>query len=340
MNVFAYALRRLFSGALLLVVMSMVTFLLFYASSSTPERYACGQKCTAQQLEQTKAALGYDEPITTQWAKFAKGVVAGREFPDDEALREAAPELVTQCEAPCLGYSTGYGETVRDLISDRLPVSVSLALVAFALWIIIGVLLGVMAALFKGRVLDRGIVALSLIAFAFPTFFVGQIFLTYVSIRWGLVDTPRYSPIAEAGPWAWLTGLMLPAITLALVYMAGYIRITRAFVLETQTEDYIRTARAKGLPQRTVIGKHTLRAVLTPLVTLSGLDLAGLLGGAIITESIFNFNGVGKLSVTAIARFDLPLIVGIVLLVAAIVIAANIIVDMLYAVIDPRVRLG
>lgn len=197
---FAYALRRLFSGALLLVVMSMVTFLLFYASSSTPERYACGQKCTAQQLEQTKAALGYDEPITTQWAKFAKGVVAGREFPDDEALREAAPELVTQCEAPCLGYSTGYGETVRDLISDRLPVSVSLALVAFALWIIIGVLLGVIAALFKGRALDRGIVALSLIAFAFPTFFVGQIFLTYVSIRWGLVDTPRYSPIAEAGP--------------------------------------------------------------------------------------------------------------------------------------------
>ena len=125
-----------------------------------------------------------------------------------------------------------------------------------------------------------------------------------------------------------------------MVYMAGYIRMTRAFVLETMTEDYIRTARAKGLTKRKVVGKHTLRATLTPLVTLSGLDLAGLLGGTIITEQVFNFNGVGKMSVNAIQRHDLALVVGIVLLVAAIVIVANIIVDLLYAVIDPRVRLG
>ena len=180
---------------------------------------------------------------------------------------------------------------------------------------------------------------MSLLAFAFPTFFIGLLLLKFVSIRWGLVDLPRYTPLTE-NPWLWATGMILPAITLALVYMAGYIRMTRAFVLETMSEDYIRTARAKGLTQRVVIGKHTLRAVLTPLVTLSGLDLAGLLGGAIITERVFNFNGVGKLSITAIQRFDLPLIVGIVLLVASFVIIANIVVDLLYAVIDPRVRLG
>jgi peptide/nickel transport system permease protein len=337
--VFAYTVRRVISGALLLIVMSVVTFYLFYASSSTPERFACGPKCTPAQLATTKAALGYDEPTIVQWGKFAKGFVVGREFPDDEKLREAAPEQVVQCDPGCLGYSYGYGKPVNTLIKDKLPVSISLAIAAFVLWMTGGIVLGVTAALFKGRLLDRAIVGLSLVAFAFPTFFIGLLLLKFVAIRWGIVDLPTYTPFTE-NPWAWATGLTLPAITLALVYMAGYIRMTRAFVLETSTEDYIRTARAKGLKKRVVVGKHTLRAVLTPLVTLAGLDLAGLLGGAIITERVFNFNGVGKLSITAIQRYDLPLIVGIVLLVASFVIVANIVVDLLYAVIDPRVRLG
>jgi len=337
--VFAYTIRRIISGALLLVVMSVVTFYLFYASSSTPERFACGPKCTPAQLDVTKRALGYDEPTIVQWGKFAKGFAAGREFPDDAKLRAAQPEQVVECGRFCLGYSTGYSKTVDSLIKEKLPVSVSLAIAAFAIWIVGGVALGITAALFKGRVIDRAIVGLSLVAFAFPTFFIGLLLLKFVSIRWGLVDLPRFTPFTE-NPWQWAIGLILPAITLALVYMAGYIRMTRAFVLETMTEDYIRTARAKGLKKRVVVGKHTLRAVLTPLVTLSGLDLAGLLGGAIITESVFNFNGVGKLSLTAVQRYDLPLIVGIVLLLASFVIIANIVVDLLYAVIDPRVRLG
>ena len=336
---FAYTIRRVIGGLLLLVVMSVVTFYLFYASSSTPERFACGPKCTSAQLETTKKALGYDEPTIVQWGKFAKGFVAGREFPDDPALRAAAPDQVVECPPGCLGYSTGYGKPVNDLIKDKLPVSVSLAIAAFVLWIVGGVLLGIVAALFKGRLLDKAIVGLSLMAFAFPTFFIGLLLLKFVAIRWGIVDLPVYTPFTE-NPALWASGLVLPAITLALVYMAGYIRMTRAFVLETMSEDYIRTARAKGLTRRVVIGKHTLRAVLTPLVTLAGLDLAGLLGGAIITESVFNFNGVGKLSITAVQRFDLPLIVGIVLLLASFVIIANIVVDLLYAVIDPRVRLG
>ena len=336
---FAYTVRRVLLGILLLVVMSMVTFVLFYASSGHPERYACGPKCTDAQLVQTKQALGYDEPVTTQWWKFARGVVVGRQYPDDPALRRSAPQLVVDCPAPCLGLSTGYGKPVRALIQDKLPISLSLALAAFTLWMAGGIGLGITAALNKGRLVDRAIVAGSLVAYAFPTFFIGLLLLKFVAIRWSLVDLPTYTPLTE-DPWAWATGLLLPAVTLSLVYLAGYVRVTRAFVLETMGEDYIRTARAKGLSRRAVVGKHTLRAVLTPLVTLSGLELAGLLGGAIVTESVFNFNGVGKLSITAVQRYDLPVIVGVVLLVAGFVIAANIVVDLLYAVIDPRVRLG
>lgn len=337
---FAYTVRRLISGLLLLVVMSVVTFALFFAGPSHPERFACGQKCTDQQLEQTEKALGFDDPVMVQWGKFAKGVVAGRQYPDDAALRAAAPDLVSECPAPCLGYSRVYSENVTVLLAEALPISASLAVMAFILWISGGVLLGVTAALFKGTVVDRGLVGLSLVAFAFPSFFIGLFFLKFVSIKWGLVPYPEYASIAEGGVGLWVQGLLVPGLTLALLFMAGYVRITRAFVLETMTEDYIRTARAKGLRQRVVVGKHTLRAVLTPLVTMAGLDLAGLVGGAIITENVFNYQGLGKLAVVSTERSDLPVIVGIVLLLATFVILANIVVDLLYAAIDPRVRLG
>lgn len=334
---FAYALRRILVGALMLVVMSMVTYVLFFASSPQPERYACGTKCTEQQLLDTKKALGYDQPIATQWAKFAKGIVAGRSFPEDKSVTD--DKFRTDCPAPCLGISKYYGTTVTALIKDRLPVSASLAIIAFVIWMVVAVLLGIVAALRKATLLDRGIVGISLIAYAFPSFFIGLLFLQYLTISPALFDAPKYTSLLS-NPVAWLTGLLLPAITLALLYIAGYIRITRAFVLETSTEDYIRTARAKGLTQRVVVGKHTLRAVLTPLVTMSGLDLAGLLGGAIITENVFSLDGLGRLATASIGRFDLPVVVGVVLLVATFVIIANIIVDLLYAVIDPRVRLG
>jgi peptide/nickel transport system permease protein len=337
--VFAYTIRRVISGILLMIVMSMVTFVMFYASTDHPERYACGPKCTTAQLETTRKALGFDQPLAQQWAKFAKGFVVGRDFPDNEELRKAHPEQITHCAPGCLGLSYTYGQTVNHLLKDKLPITISLAIAAYVLWITGGVVFGVAAALNKGKLIDKTIVGMALVAFAFPTFFVGLLLLKFVAIRWQIVKLPVYTPLKE-NPWLWATGLILPAITLALVYMAGYIRMTRAFVLETMTEDYIRTARAKGLTKRKVVGKHTMRATLTPLVTLSGLDLAGLLGGAIITEQVFNFNGVGKMSVNAIQRHDLALVVGIVLLVAAIVIVANIIVDLLYAVIDPRVRLG
>ncbi|WP_370287970.1 ABC transporter permease [Nocardioides sp.] len=335
----AYTIRRLFTGVVMLIVMSFITFALFFASPVDVGRFACGKNCTPAQIEQVNRALGYDDSFVTQWGKFAKGVVAGRQFPDDPALRESAPQLVSDCPAPCLGYSTRRGDTVVNLIKDTLPVSFSLAIAAFVIWMIGGILFGVIAALRKGTFIDRGLVGLSLVGYALPTFFVGLLLYKFVAIDWGWVPIPKYQTIADGGLGGWLTGLLLPAVTLAIFFMAAYVRMTRSYVIESFGEDYVRTARAKGLSERTVTFKHALRAALTPIVTMAGLDLAGLLGGAIITEQVFNYPGLGKLAVLANSDYDLPTLVGIVLLLAAFVILANIVVDLLYAVIDPRVRL-
>ncbi|MCR1783077.1 ABC transporter permease [Nocardioides carbamazepini] len=336
----AYVIRRVFAGVIMLIVMSIVTFALFFASPIDQESFICGKNCSAAQKKETAAAMGYDDSFINQWSDFAKGVVAGRDFPDDPKLRETAPQTIVRCEAPCLGYSRERGDTVTNLIKDTFPVSFSLAVAAFVLWMAGGILFGVLAALKKGMLIDRGVVGLSLIGFAFPTFFVGLLLYKFVAIQWGLTEIPRYTSIAEGGIGGWLSGLTLPAITLCLFFMAAYVRMTRSYVIESFQEDYVRTARAKGLPERTVTFKHALRAALTPIVTMAGLDFAGLMGGAIITESVFNYPGMGKLAVLASTDFDLPTTVGLVILLAGFVIAANIVVDLLYAVIDPRVRLG
>ena len=334
----AYVVRRVFVGIIMLIVMSLVTFLLFFAMPIDPARFACGKNCSPDRVEQTRKALGYDKPTLVQWTDFLRGVVVGRDYPDDPKLREAAPQLVTHCAAPCFGYSVFNNKTVNKEIADTMPVSASIAMVAIILWLLGGILFGVLAAVTKGSLIDRGVVAVSLVLYAFPTFFIGTVLIRYISIKWGLYPFPTYSKISDGGVLLWLRQLLLPALTLAVFYMAGYVRMTRAFVLESMSEDYVRTARAKGVKGRTVLFKHSLRAALTPLVTLAGLDIASVLGGAIITESVFNYNGLGKLAVTAYTTFDLPTLIGLVLLLGALVIIANIVVDVLYAFIDPRVR--
>jgi peptide/nickel transport system permease protein len=338
--VVAYIVRRVFAGVILILVMSLVTFLLFFAGPVDPARYACGKNCSPALIAQTSKALGYDQPVIVQWGQFVKGVFVGRDYPNDPKLKKTAPETIAHCPAPCLGYSRFQNATVSSLIKDALPVSLSLALVAFIMWITGGVFFGVICALRKGTLVDRGIVGISLVFFAFPTFFTGLFLYEFIAIKWQITPIPQYISIADGGFFPWLAGLLLPALTLAVFFMAGYIRMTRAFVLESMGEDYLRTANAKGLAPRRVLVKHSLRAALTPLVTMAGLDLAGLMGGAIITETVFNYPGLGKLAVSAAQQFDLPLTVGIVLLLAGFVIVANIIVDVLYAFIDPRVRVG
>lgn len=347
----AYVIRRLFAGVVMLIVMSLVTFLLFFASPVDPAQFSCGKNCSPALKEQTRKALGYPPrdkgpyqqyvagPIR-MWGKFVEGTVSGRQYPDDPALRSSAPQLIASCPAPCFGYSIINNTTVLDEIKTAAPVSLSVGMLAIILWLFFGVLWGVISAVLRGSIWDRAIVGTSLFLYAFPVFFIGTFLIDFVSIKWGLWPYPNYTKIADGGVGQWAVNLFLPGLTLAVFYMAAYVRMTRSFVLESMGEDYIRTARAKGLPARTVLFKHGLRAALTPVVTMAGLDIAQVLGGAIITESTFNYPGLGKLAVDAQRTYDLPTLIGLVLLLGALVIVANIIVDVLYAVIDPRVRIA
>ena len=326
----SYIARRLIAMLLMLIALSMIVFLLFNALPADPARLTCGKACTPAVIEANRVRLGLDKPLYEQYGTFVKGIFAGRTYGSGTATFE--------CHTPCLGYSFRKGEEVTSLISHALPVTIQLALGAFVLWIVAGVSVGIVAALRRGKWQDRTIMGFALIGYSFPSFFIGLLLIFFVQIRWGLVGYEGYVPFFD-NPSLWFQGLILPWIALALLFAAFYARLTRNQMLETLGEDYIRTARSKGLNERTVIGKHALRAGLTPIVTAAGLDLAGLLGGAIVTEAVFNLPGIGRLSIDSVVDSDLPIITATVLLAATFVIVANLVVDILYAVIDPRVRL-
>jgi peptide/nickel transport system permease protein len=328
----AYIIRRLVAMVLMLIALSMIVFLIFNALPADPARLTCGKACTPQVIEANRARLGLDKPIYEQYWDFAKGIVTGRTYGEGTSV-------AFECSAPCLGYSFRKGEEVSVLLWDRFPVTAQMALGAFVLWIVVGVSVGIIAALKRGKWQDRTIMGFALIGYSFPSFFIGLLLVFFVQIKWGLIGFEGYVPFYE-DPAAWFSGFILPWIALALLYAAFYARLTRNQMLETMGEDYIRTARAKGLRERTVIGKHGLRAGLTPIVTAAGLDLAGLLGGAIVTEQVFALPGVGRLAIEAVTDADLPVITGTVLVAATLIIFANLVVDILYAVIDPRVRLA
>jgi peptide/nickel transport system permease protein len=282
---------------------------------------------------------GYDKPVLVQYGRFVSGLFVGRDYPDNEQLRAEHPEQIVHCPAPCLGYSPAQHRTINEMVGEAWPISLSIAIGAFTLWIIIGVGGGIVAALNKGRWQDRGIVGAALIGFSLPTFFVGLVLLTFPAIKWGLVPIPNFVPFSE-NPIKWAQNLILPWITLAFFFAASYVRLTRAYMIETMSEDYIRTANAKGVAKWAVIFRHGLRSVLTPIVTAAGLDLGGLLGGAIITESVFSMHGLGYLAVRSVTTMDLPTIVALVMIVSTFIVIANMLVDIAYGFIDPRVKLS
>lgn len=327
----AYIVRRVLLMFTLLFILSVAVFVLFNMLPGDPARLTCGKSCTPAVIEQNRIRLGYDLPMEQQYFKFVGGIFFGRVFSPD------SPKPII-CEAPCLGYSFNRHEEVLSLIVRSAPVTFWLAIGAFIIWITVGVSLGIFAALRRGRWPDRLVLGVSLIGYSLPSFFFGLILIFFVIIKWQLLPFPSYvSPFVD--PVGFLQTMILPWITLAILYAAFYMRLTRNQVLEVFNDDFVRTARAKGLPERTVVVKHALRAGLTPIVTAAGLDLAGLLGGAIISENIFSLPGLGALAVDSITNSDLPLITGITLLTASLIIFANLIVDLLYAVVDPRVRL-
>lgn len=336
---FYYILRRLASVIAMLVLITATTFALFFASPIDPARYTCGKNCTPTILEGNRIALGFDKPVYVQYGRFIAGLFVGRDFPDNDELRAQHPEQVVHCPAPCLGYSPTQHRPINAMVGEAWPVSLSIAIGAFIIWMVIGVGGGIIAALNKGRWLDRTIVGSALVGFSLPTFFVGLVLLTFPAIKWGWVPIPSYVPFFT-NPFRWAQNLILPWITLAFFFAASYVRLTRAYMIETMSEDYIRTANAKGVARWGVIFRHGLRAALTPIVTAAGLDLGGLLGGAIITESVFSMHGLGFLAVSSVTNMDLPTIVAMVMIVSAFIVIANMVVDIAYGFIDPRVKVA
>jgi peptide/nickel transport system permease protein len=277
-----------------------------------------------------EAKLNLNAPLVVQYWHFLWGIVAGTHY-------NSGPS-VTYCAPPCFGYSFRSQQPVWPQMVAALPVTLSLAIGAAVLWLVGGVSVGVLSALRRGTLFDRFSMGVALAGVSLPIFFTGLISLELFSYKWPIFPNVTYVPITT-NPALWARNLVLPWVTLAFLYAALYARLTRAGMLETMGEDFIRTARAKGLKERNVVVRHGLRAALTPILTIFGMDLGLLLGGAILTETTFSLPGLGQFTLLAIQNQDFPEIMGVVLLAAFFIVIANMVVDILYAVIDPRVRL-
>jgi peptide/nickel transport system permease protein len=334
--VIAFIIRRLFTTIFLLLVVSLVTFAIFFliprlAGQNAYELAAqyVGRNPTSAAIVQVEQKLGLNAPVYLQYGRFVKAIVLGTHYNSGSS--------VTYCPPPCFGYSFRSQQPVWPQMTSALPVTLSLAIGASVLWLVGGVTIGVISALRRGTFFDRFSMAVALAGVSLPIFFTGLIALELFSYKWPLFPNVQYVNITS-NPALWARNLVLPWITLAFLYAALYARLTRSTMLETMSEDYIRTARAKGLPERTVVIKHGLRAALTPITTIFGIDLGLLIGGAIITEVTFSLHGLGLFTYQAIQNQDFPEIMGVVLLSSFFIVIANLVVDILYAVIDPRVR--
>ncbi|WP_433275519.1 ABC transporter permease [Pseudonocardia xinjiangensis] len=332
-----YIVRRLVAAVILLLIVTAAVFAIFFLvprlAGATPEDLASryvGKTADAEQIHVIAVKLGFTDPIWVQYGRFLKGIVAGADY-------STGPSTV-HCPAPCFGYSFLTQNPVLPDLLDRLPVTLSLAAGAALIWVVAGVATGVVSALRPGSIFDRAAMGVALAGVSLPIFFTGLLSLAVFSYALGITAPGgSYTPI-EDNPFLWAYDLLLPWITLAFLYAAGYARLTRAGMLDTMGEDFIRTARAKGLPERTVVVKHGLRSALTPILTIFGLDLGLLLGGAILTESTYSLPGIGKYSVDAVVNNDLPKVLGVVMVGSIFIILANLVVDLCYAIVDPRVR--
>lgn len=327
-----YISRRLAFAAATILVVSAVVFMIFSILPFDPAALTCGQRCTPQIIDANRIRLGLDKPLYEQYWLFLSGIFLGRTYGSGSAA--------FTCPAPSFGYSFNENACVTNLITEALPITINLAVGALLLWLTVGIGLGIIAAKFKNRWPDTASSVFVLFATSLPTFVTGLALLIWVTIKWKIVplSLTGYTSLVD-NPIKYFQYFILPWITLAIAYAALYTRFTRAALLETLGEDYIRTARAKGVGEQKVFFKHTLRAVLAPLITMAGLDFAGLIGGAIITETIFNLPGLGRLTLRSVYEFDLSVVLATTILAAVVVIVMNLIVDMLYAVLDPRVRI-
>jgi len=316
-----YIIRRLIWAVVLLFVVSFITFLMFVVlPSADPALLRAGRNPSPEVVEAIRKNLGLDKPWYVQYGIYVRDLVFHFDF----------------------GYSYQNNVAVRATIFDRLPATISLAIGAAIVWLLIGIPIGIISAIYKGTVIDRLAMGGALIAISAPVYWVGLVSIYLFSKDLGKLvpifqGSGQYTPFTT-DPVQWAAALILPWMVLATAFAAIYARFLRANLLDVMGEDYIRTARAKGLTEKRVVFKHGLRSAITPIVTIFGLDLGILIGGAILTETVFNIPGIGRLAFDAIQKSDLPIVQGTVLIAAAAVILANLVVDIIYAFLDPRVR--
>jgi peptide/nickel transport system permease protein len=316
-----YIVRRLLWVVLVVLIITALTFTIFFVMPPTdPAVQFAGKNPTPEQIAEVRRQFGLDKPVWVQYGLFLQHIFTGDEY-----------------GWPGFGFSFVTRSAVRDQMVDRLPITIQLALGAALVWLCIGIPIGIVSAIKRRSLLDRASMLTALFFVSAPVFWLGLMGLWLFWYKLGISPGTGYVPIGTSFG-SWLSHMIMPWVVLALLYAAFYARMTRGNLIETMGQDYIRTARVKGLPEWKVILKHGVRSSLTPVVTLIGLDLGALLGGAVITETVFNLQGVGQWAVNSVFQGDLPAVLAVTVIVALAVTLMNLIVDVVYAYLDPRVR--
>ncbi|WP_148614999.1 ABC transporter permease [Nocardioides rubriscoriae] len=329
---FGFILRRLIAAVVVLILTSFLTFTLFYKGPTNPAAALCQERgrCTAEKQEALETSMGFNDGLMTNYGRFVGGLFK------DRTISQGATYT---CDAPCLGISFRTKTEVSKDLLTYYPATLSLAIGGGLLYLLIGVPLGVLAARFRGTVFDKVLVGGALVIGSIPYYVFALTAWIFLTLQTSIFPTTQYVPITE-DPTQWFLGLLLPWLILGITGAPTYARYARGQMLEAMGEDYIRSGKAKGLTQRKLLFKHSLRVAIVPIVTIFGLDFAALLSGTIFTESIFGINGIGQWTLTSLrAPTDFPILTATILIFAVFVILGNLVVDLLYAVLDPRVRL-
>lgn len=325
-----FLLRRLLSAVAVLLIVAAVVYAVFYLMPGDPASLACGKRCDASELAQVRQSMGLNKPVYVQFWTFLTSLVAGHSYNTGVGT--------TWCSAPCLGYSFQSYEPVTQMLLERLPVDASLTVGAAILWLGLGIGAGLFAALRPNGLRDKAATFVGLTLGSVPVFILALLLLLAFCVWWQILPFPTYVPITQ-DPGQWFENLLLPWFAIALVSAGGYLRMTRAGVLEALGQDHIRTLRAYGYGERRIVTRHAVRGALPTITTMAAMDVGALLGGAVFTETMFGLPGLGKLLVDSANNIDLPVITGVTLLAAFLIVVVNTVADVLYAVLDPRVRI-
>jgi peptide/nickel transport system permease protein len=332
--VFRYLVRRILWALVLFIAVTLVSYIIFFLVPAEPARLVAGPQAPPDAVERARKFLHLDEPIWQQYLRFLHSL-------SPITFDGARPEV----KEPSLGRSFATRQEVNHIVQAAAPVTISLVIGGAILWMLIAVPIGILSALRPRSLLDRGAMVFVLIGISAHPVWLGLLLSYFVGFKLGLTPLGGYCDLINpstscGGPVQWAHAMILPWITFAILFAALYVRMIRANVIEALNEDYVRTARAKGASETTVMRSHVLRNAMLPVVTMLGMDIGLAMGGAIFTESVFGLPGIGKTAVTALEGFDLPTVQGIVVFATIAIIVFNLAVDLLYAVIDPRIRLS